>query len=71
MKDNDLIKLLSTVVVFVCAAMILTGCATKKQDKTNYKISVGKKCSKDNTTFSYLWFIDVVGNEPVKKEYCK
>ena len=52
-------------------AMTLVNCATQKQDQTTYKISLGKKCSKDNTTFSYLWFIDTVGDEPVKTKYCK
>jgi len=58
-------------IVTIALCFLLGACAiTPKADKTNYKIQLGKKCSKDNTTFSYLWFVDVVGDEAVKSEYC-
>lgn len=57
--------------IAILFALILVGCTTANKDYTEYKISIGKKCSKDNTQFSYMWFIDVVGESPVKKEYCK
>jgi len=59
-----------TLTIALC--LLLGACAvTPKEDKTTYKISIGKKCSKDNTTYSWLWMIDTVGDEPVKAKYCQ
>jgi uncharacterized lipoprotein YmbA len=57
--------------IAILFALILVGCTTANKDYTEYKVSFGKKCSKDNTQYSYVWFIDVVGEPSVTKGNCK
>ena len=50
--------------------LVLISCTTSK-DRDTYKIQLGKKCTKEGTQYSYVWFHTVYGDQQVKSEYCK
>ena len=50
--------------------LVLISCTTAK-DRDTYKIQFGKKCTKEGTQYSYVWFHTVYGDQQVKSEYCK
>jgi len=71
MKTKDGRKITSVITVVICAAMMLTGCSTSKNEVETYKIQLGKKCTLDGNVFSYVWLHSVYGDQKVKGKYCK
>lgn len=50
--------------------LVLISCTTAK-DRETYKIQFGKKCTKEGTQYSYIWFHTTIGEQQVKSNYCK
>lgn len=57
-------------IVSLLCMLVLISCTTSK-DRDTYKIQLGKKCTKEGTQYSYIWFHTVYGDQQVKSEYCK
>jgi len=69
LKERDLFKLLSLIVVGVCMIMVLSGCAGHQKGDT-YKIMLGTKCADNGTIQSPIWFHTTIGPNQVSKERC-
>jgi hypothetical protein len=57
-------------IISLLCMLVLISCAASK-DRETYKIQLGKKCTKEGTQYSYIWFHTTIGKQQVKESYCR